>query len=140
MSRLAKASLLLFFLSLCSVALYVTHRVRERTPLPAPRELFAVVNHQIEAFRADDFRSAYRWAATGVQHKFTLPQFEMMIRRDYGEMANGRGVEFGAVKAEGDTALVQVFFFAEGGSVRVFLYSLIAEDGTWKIGGVEEVN
>ena len=55
-------------------------------------------------------------------------------------MANAQRVEFGSVKVEGSAALVQVFFFAGDGSVRVFLYSLISEDGGWKIGGVEELS
>ena len=140
MSRAAKASLLLFFLSLCGAAFFITQLVRERAPVPAPHDLFAVVNEQIAAFRADDFRSAYRQAATGVQQKFTLPQFEAMVRRDYAEMANAQRIEFGSVKVEGGAALVQVYFVGGDGSVRVFLYSLISEHGGWKIGGVEELN
>lgn len=140
MSRFAKASLLLFFFSLCGAAFFITHRVREWTPAPAPHELFAVVNDQLAAFRAADFPGAYRRATTGVQQKFTLEQFEAMVRRNYAEMANARRVEFGSVKVEGSTALVQVFFFAGDGSVRVFLYSLISEERGWKIGGVEELN
>ena len=38
------------------------------------------------------------------------------------------------------SAAVQVFFAARDGSVRVFLYNLIAEEGGWKIGGLEELN
>lgn len=140
MNRFTKATLLLFFFSLCGVAFLITDRVRERVVTPAPRELFAVVNEQLAAFRSDDFSSAYRKASIGVQHKFTLPQFEAMVRQNYAEMANARRVEFGSVRTEGSTALVQVFFFAGDGSARVFLYSLIAEDGGWKVGGVEEIS
>ncbi|MEP6809311.1 MAG: DUF4864 domain-containing protein [Chthoniobacterales bacterium] len=138
MSRLAKAVLVLFFISLCGMAFFVTARVRERTPIPLPHELFAAVNDQLAAFRADDFSSAYRQASTGVQHKFTLPQFEAMIRREYSEMASATRVEFGSSRMEDNTAVVQVFFFTGNSSVRVFLFSLIAEDGGWKVGGVEE--
>ena len=140
MSRFIKGSLLLFFFSLCGAAFFVTHQVRERAPVPAPRELFAIVNQQLAAFRADDFPSAYRQATTGVQQKFTLAQFEAMVRRDYAEMANAQRVEFGSVNIEGGTALVQVFFVTRDGSVRVFLYSLLAEEEGWRIGGVEELN
>jgi hypothetical protein len=140
MNRFAKASLLLFFFSLCGAAFFITSRVREHAPAPAPHDLFAVVNDQLAAFRAADFPGAYRRAATGVQQKFTLPQFEAMVRRDYAEMANAHRVEFGFVKVEGGTAVVQVFFFTGDGDVRVFLYSLISEGGGWKIGGVEEMN
>ncbi|MEP6821875.1 MAG: DUF4864 domain-containing protein [Chthoniobacterales bacterium] len=140
MNRFTKATLLLFFFSLCGVAFLITARLRDHVVAPAPHELFAVVNDQLAAFRADDFTSAYRQASTGVQHKFTLPQFEAMVRRNYAEMANAQRVEFGSVRTEGSTALVQVFFFAGDGSARVFLYSLIAEDGGWKVGGVEEIS
>lgn len=139
MTRFAKASLLLFFFSLCGVAIFVTHEIRERIPAPAPHELFAVVNDQLAAFRAEDFPGAYRYAATGVQQKFTLHQFESMVRRDYAEMAHAQRVEFGSVKIEGSTALVQVFFFAGNGSARCFIYSLISEDRGWRIGGAEEL-
>ena len=139
MPRFAKASLLLFLFSLCGLAFLVTHQVRERTRTPAPHELFTVVNEQLAAFRADDFPGAYRYATTGVQQKFTLPQFEQMVRTNYAEMATARRVEFGSVRVQGGTALVQVFFFAADGSARSFLYSLISEGTRWKISGVEEL-
>ena len=139
MSRFVKASLLLFFFSLCGVAFVVTHHLREHRSPPAPHELFAVVNNQLAAFRAADFPGAYRRASTGVQQKFTLTQFETMVRRNYVEMANAQRVEFGAVRVDGATALVQVFFFAADNSARGFLFSLIAEDDGWKISGVEEL-
>lgn len=134
-----KASLLIFFFSLCATALLVTMHLRKHTPPPAPHELYSVVNRQLAAFRADDFPSAYRQAASAVQTKFTLAQFEAMIRRDYAQMAHARRVEFGPVNVHGSAAIVQVYFFAADGSVRSFLYSLMAERGAWKIDGAEEV-
>jgi Domain of unknown function (DUF4864) len=137
MTRTIKASLLFFFLSLCASAMLVTHHLRSLTPPPAPHELFAVVEQQLAAFRAADYSSAYRYAASGVQQKFTVPQFEAMIRRDYGDMTNAQRIEFGLVKVIGSAAVVQVFFVAENGSARSFLYSLITEGDSWKINGVQ---
>ncbi|MGI8437524.1 MAG: DUF4864 domain-containing protein [Chthoniobacterales bacterium] len=139
MTRSTKASLLLFFFSLCGVAFVITQMVRDHVRAPDPRELFAVVNEQLIALRADDFPDAYRCASTGVQQKFTLTQFEAMIRQNYAEMTNAQRVEFGYVKVDGGTALVQAFFFTADGRVRTFLYSLLAESDGWKIGGVEEL-
>lgn len=139
MSRIVKASLLLFFFSLCGVAFFVAHRIDERRPVPAPRELFAVVNDQLTAFRASDFPGAYRRAASGVQQKFTLPQFELMVRRNYATMLHAHRVEFGSVHVEHGSAVVQVFFFGDGESVRSFLYNLTAEGNAWKIESVEEL-
>jgi hypothetical protein len=137
MTRTIKAWLLFFFLSLCASAVVVTHQVRSQLPPPVPRELFAIVEQQLAAFRADDYRSAYRHAASEVQQKFTIPQFESMIRRDYGDMTNAQHVEFGLVNVNGSNAVVQVFLLAPNGSNRSFLYSLIAEGNSWKINGVQ---
>lgn len=139
MPRTFKASLLLFFLIVCGSALIVTHQLRQHLPAPVPRALFAIVNEQLIAFRASDFRSAYRSAATGVQQKFTPPQFEAMVRQNYPEMTRASRVEFGLVKMSGESALVQVFFFGANGAVRSFFFSLINEDDAWKIDGVEEL-
>ncbi|MFN2474786.1 MAG: DUF4864 domain-containing protein [Chthoniobacterales bacterium] len=139
MTRLAKASLLLFFFSLCAAAFLVAHRFEKRIPTPAPHELFAVVNDQLAAFRAADYPSAYRRAASGVQQKFTLPQFETMVRQNYGAMTRAHRVEFGSIKMDSNSAIVQVFFFGREPAVRCFLYTLIAEGDGWKVEGVEEV-
>jgi hypothetical protein len=139
MTRTIKAALLFFFLSLCVSAVVVTHRVRLQVPTPAPHELFSIVEQQLAAFRADDYRSAYLHAASGVQQKFTIPQFESMIRRDYGDMTNAQHIEFGLVEVSGSVAVVQVYLHGANGSLRSFLYSLIAEDNSWKINGVQPV-
>ena len=137
MARTIKASLLFFFFSLCASAIIVTHRVRMQVPPPAPHQLFAAVEQQLAAFRVADYSSAYRQAASGVQQKFTAPQYEAMIRREYGDMFGMQHLEFGFVKVTGSAAVVQVFFRDANGAVRPFLYSLIAEGDSWKINGVQ---
>jgi hypothetical protein len=140
MPRLIKASLLLFFFSLCGIAFVVTYQLRERRAAPLPHELFSVVNDQLAAMRAADFSSAYGKATSGVQQKFTLPQFEAMVRRNYADMTAAQRVEFGAIEVHGSNAYLQVFFFDAEGSARAFVYNLVAEGDDWKIGGVEEWN
>ena len=113
MTRTIKASLLLFFLSLCGAAIFATNHARRQVPPPTPHELFAVVENQVAAFRAADYSSAYRHAASGVQQKFTVPQFEAMIRHDYGEIMKAERIEFGFVRVSGSMAIVHVFFIAK---------------------------
>ena len=139
MTSLAKGSLLTFFFSLCGAAFIVSHQMREDKPAPLPHALFAVVNGQLSACRAADYTSAYRHAAMGLQQKFTLPQFERMMRRNYRHVAEARRVEFGTVRLDGASATVEVFFFANNGDMRGFLYSLTAEGESWKISGVQEL-
>jgi uncharacterized protein DUF4864 len=140
MNHIAKSSLLLFFFSLCAAAVVVTHDVDRYIPAPRTHELYSVVNSQLAAFRASDFSRAYRNASSAVQQKFSLAQFENMIRRDYSAMTETHRVEFGFVQVQGATALVPVLFFAGDGSVCAFLYNLVAEDGRWKIEGVETLH
>jgi hypothetical protein len=140
MTRVIKASLLLFFFSLCGVAFVVTYHLRQDRSAPEPHELFSVVNEQLAAMRASDFTGAYRKATSGVQQKFTLPQFEAMVRRNYAEMTAAQRVEFGAIEVQGSSAYLQVFFFDADGDARAFVYNLVAENDGWKIGGVEEWN
>ncbi len=140
MSQRIKASLLIFLFSLCASAILVTHHVRSQLPAPVPHELFRVVEEQLAAVRAADYPSAYRHAASGVQQKFTIPQFESMMRRDYAGMMNAQRVEFGHVTVKGSAAVLQVFFVSESGLIRSFLYSLVAEGDSWKIDGAVEVN
>jgi hypothetical protein len=139
MNRIVKVSLLLFFFALCAVAILATRWAGRRTPVPAARELYSVVSHQLSAIRSADFSSAYRNAATGVQQKFSLSQFELMIRRDFSPMTQAKHVEFGAVRISGATALVQVFLTAPDGAVHGFLYSFTAEADGWKIDGVQSL-
>lgn len=139
MNRTVKASLLLFLLTLCGSSFFIAHKLRTRTSPPAPRDLFAVVNQQLIAFRASDFQGAYHYAAAGVQKKFTLSEFEKMVRRNYPEMARAERVEFGFVEARAGGAVVQALFFDADGSARSFVYSLVSEDGRWRIAGVEEI-
>ena len=139
MTPLVKGLLLTFFFSLCGAAFLISHHLRENAPAPVPRALFAVVNDQLSAFRAADYASAYSYAANGMQQKFTLPQFERMVRRNYAHMAEARRVEFGPVRVDGASASVQVYFFTREGAMRAFLYSLTAEGDVWKISGVDEI-
>lgn len=137
MNRGLKIGLLVFFAALCGAALLATWQVRETARPPQAKELFSVVNRQLSEFRAANFVSAYRHSASVVQQKFSLGQFEEMVRRDYASMTRAGHVEFGEVHVVGRAALVQVFLIAPDGAIRGFLYSFTAEADGWKIDGVQ---
>jgi hypothetical protein len=137
MTRTIKASVLFSTFALCAAAIVVTQRARQHVPPPAPHQLFAVVEQHLSAFRAADYSSAYRQASSDLQQKFTPPQYEAMIRRDYADVAGAQRIEFGFVRVSGSSAVVQVFLRDGNGSIRAFLYSFIAEGDAWKINGVQ---
>ena len=139
MSRRWKVFSLLFFVALCAAAVLVSEAVRRRTAPPAGQELLAVVNRQLSAFRESDFRSAYQHSAAVVQQKFSLMEFEQMVRRDFNSMTQTVKVELGAVRVDGATAFAQVFLIAPDGVRHGYLYSFTAEPDGWKIDGVESL-
>ncbi|MGH8092572.1 MAG: DUF4864 domain-containing protein [Chthoniobacterales bacterium] len=139
MNRLLKVALLLFFFALCGAATIATHLSEQRTPAPAARELYSVVNRQLSDFRAADFESAYHHAAAGVQERFSRSQFELMIRRDFPSLTRAAQVEFGAVRVAGAGALVPVYLTTSDGLTRAYLYSFTAERDGWKIDGVQSL-
>ena len=137
MSLRLKICFLVFFFALCGAAVVGTHLARKRTPAPAARELYSIVNNQLSDLRANDFDSAYQHSASIVQQKFSRSQFELMIRQNFSLMEKAQRVEFGAVHLTGGTALVQVFLTAPDGGVIGYLYSFTAEKDGWKIDGVQ---
>jgi hypothetical protein len=139
MNVLVKASLLAALTVICGGAVILSHRVHDNAPPPEPQELYAIVNSHLAALRADDFRSAYRFAATGVQQRLSLPQYESIARRDYWAMAEAQRVEFGGVHIDGRDAIVQVLFIGTDRLVRVWKFTLVREDYGWKISGQEEL-
>lgn len=112
-----------------------TFRQRQRE-LIRPTELFGVIWQQVMAFRAQDYASAYRQASVGFQERFNIEAFTDMVHTDYPPLRQAERVEFGAVRWDGRHAVIPAYFFMPDSEVIPCLYSLVQEDGVWKIDGV----
>ncbi len=118
-----------------TLALY-EYSTRPRPELAAPQELYAVVQKHLAACRSADFPLAYHAAASAVQERFTLVEFERKLRRDYLPVAAAQRIEYGAVRhsrAQAERAMVDVYFIARNGEANGWTYTLLYEDGDWKI-------
>jgi hypothetical protein len=105
---------------------------------PEPRELFAVVERHLVACHSGDYPLAYHASASEVQEKFSLVQYERELRRDWWPLLRRDHVEFGqvrAVRGDRNRATVDVFFVFRRGEVMARRYSLVREEGDWKIDG-----
>ena len=123
-------------LSLAGTVLLLNHALRERPEQATPQELYAVVQRHLSACIAADFPLAYHAAASRVQESLSLVQFERKLRRDYPTVTGAQRVEFGAVhhvRNNARKALVDVYFIAPGGEVTGWTYSVVFEDGDWKV-------
>ena len=91
---------------------------------------------QLEAFRRDDFDTAFTFASGAIRAQFDRPSFETMVRRGYPEIARS---SFAAVvktelPSEGVAYVTVKIRGANGQSIEA-LYEVTWEDD-WKISGV----
>jgi len=135
MSQGGKVGLMLFFFAVCATAAFVSYDGERQSPPARPVDLYSVVHSQFRALQAADFPRAYQHASAGMQEKFSVEQFEEMVRVDYAPIIEADRVEFGAVDIRGRHAVVRVFFVGEDGGVTPCIYSLVNEGETWKIDG-----
>ena len=139
MTRVLKSAALSFFFTLCLTAAFITHRLHTRPRALAPRELFAAVSNQVTAIRRANFATAYGQSSNDVQQKFTLPQFEQMVRRQYSQLGKGGRIEFGRVDVDELNAIVEATIVTGDGLAESFEFALVAEGESWKVSGVRAI-
>lgn len=133
MTHREKIILVFFFLAVCVTAAGVHLLDRYRMRQAGPAEIFGAVQEQLAACRGDDFPAAYRHASATLRRQWTPERFAAMVRNDYARTAKARRVEFGAWKCRDTQAVLAVYFTDAYGNVTPCVYSLIAENGQWKI-------
>jgi len=94
------------------------------------------VVRQLEAFRRDDYDTAYTFASEEIRAQFDRPSFEVMVRRGYPEIARSTSaaVTGTELRPEG-LAYVTVKIQGANGQTVEALYELVWQ-GTWRINGV----
>jgi hypothetical protein len=105
------------------------------------KELIAVVEAQLVAFRAGDYSLAYGFAAPGIQSMFPPETFEKMVRTGYPLIAHSSSADYGVALDTGEDAVLAVRITGadEKGTTAEYLYTLSKANGAWKITGVSEV-
>jgi|SRR6185295_10216100 len=103
------------------------------------KDVITVIEAQLAAFRTNDYRKAYGFAAEGIKKMFSLEAFEEMVRNGYPSIATSKSARFGLILDDGKQAVVHVFIEGDAKSLKEFAYVLVLEDSKWKINGVVEV-
>jgi hypothetical protein len=133
-----KSFLLMSFFVVSGVAAVATHVWRQRFEAEFdPKPLYSVIIEQFEACRSDDFGKAYGQASRGVQEHFTLVQYVSKIRTEYGPISALQKLQFGSTTLEYHRATVEVYFLSGSGQVTPALFTMIQENGVWRIENFE---
>lgn len=95
------------------------------------------VLRQLEAFRRNDYDTAYTFASTEIRQLFDRPAFERMVRDGYPEIADSVRARVAGrrIGADGHVYLLMKIRGANGRQIEA-LYDMIQEDGAWRINGV----
>ena len=133
MNRTAKLLLLAGLFLICGAGAIFQEQAERRRQSTTPAVLYAVIWKQIAAFRDDDYASAYRQVSTGFQEKLNIEAFSDLARTDYPSVRRARRVEFGAVRHEGQHAVIPAYLFLDDGDIIPCIYRLVNEDDVWKI-------
>jgi len=92
---------------------------------------------QLDAFRRDDYDTAYGFASEAIHRLFDRQRFERMVQGGYPEIARSRSARVARARAMGDGRAVLVVKIQGTSGHRIeAVYELVWEDGRWKIDGV----
>src|SRR5258707_3220986 len=133
-----KSVLLMSFFVVSAAAAVATHVWRQRVEAEFdPNPLYGVIFAQFEACSSDDFGKAYGQASRGVQEHFTLIQYASKIRTEYGRISEPQKLQFGSTSLEYHRAMVEVYFLSARGLITPALFTMIQENGVWRIENFE---
>lgn len=98
----------------------------------------ATIQRQIEAFRADDFATAFGYASPSIRGIFETPEnFGAMVRGSYPMVWRPETVEFGALREVAGRLWQRVILRDAEGRLHALDYQMIETEGGWRINGVQ---
>ncbi|EEE37034.1 hypothetical protein RKLH11_869 [Rhodobacteraceae bacterium KLH11] len=101
-------------------------------------EIEANISAQIQAFRADDFATAFTFASPNIQRLFGDPDnFGAMVRNGYPMVWRPAEVRFLELRDVAGNLWQKVMITDGEGRVHLLDYQMIQQEGRWKINGVQ---
>ena len=99
------------------------------------------ISSQIDAFKDNDVKKAYTFAAPNIRAQFPSPDiFGLMVRNGYPVIWNPKNYKFTSFKDLGNRCIQRVLFQSYDGSLETYDYLLEKDGNLWKIAGVLTIN
>ncbi len=101
-------------------------------------EIEANIAAQIQAFKADDFATAFTFASPNIQRLFGNPDnFGAMVRNGYPMVWRPSDVRFLELREVAGVLWQKVMITDGDGAVHILDYQMIQQENGWKINGVQ---
>lgn len=98
------------------------------------------IQGQIEAFKVDDFATAFMFASPNIRGMFRTPEnFGLMVRQGYPMVWRPADVEFLGLREEAGRLWQRVQVRGAQGGLHQLDYNMIETDSGWQINGVQMV-
>jgi alpha-D-ribose 1-methylphosphonate 5-triphosphate diphosphatase PhnM len=99
-----------------------------------------VIDQQLQAFQADDFKAAFEFAAPSIQKKFGTPEkFGFAVIHGYPMVWRPTEVQYIGVEQYTGQALQKVMITDRHKTLHLLIYQMLPLDQGWRIGGVQIV-
>ena len=97
-----------------------------------------VISQQLEAFKADDFATAFSFASPAIKGIFGTPErFGMMVRQGYPMVWRPADVQFIGQETRDPLVYQRVMIRDADGTFHALEYEMIpTSEGSWQINGV----
>ena len=87
-----------------------------------------IIVAQLEAFKADDYKTAEKYQASGLKQVFSsTQQFRDMIQGTYPQFAHYKSVKWGDARIDGSRLQIQMVIVGEDDVQIAALYSMVKE-------------
>ena len=106
--------------------------------LPREPGIEGTISNQIEAFRADDFDTAFTFASPMIQGMFGSPDnFGQRVRNGYPMVWRPDEFRFLELREIAGNLWQKVFIRDGAGTIHILDYQMIRGEGGWRINGVQ---
>ena len=99
-----------------------------------------VISSQIDAFRSDDFATAFTFASPNIRQLFGTPdRFGQMVRDGYPMVRHPRDVRFAELTERDGRTVQRVLVTDDAGALHVLEYDMVPGGDGWLIDGVRKL-
>lgn len=126
-------------LVICVAALWAGFSSAQEV-VPSDPGIEATIGAQIEAFKADDFATAFTFASPNIQGMFGgSERFGQMVKNGYPMVWRPGEVQFLELREIAGALWQRVQIRDQSGTLHALDYQMIQSDGDWRINGVQLV-
>ena len=101
-------------------------------------DIRATIDQQFDAFKADDFATAFTFASPNLQQFFQSPQnFGRMVTQGYPMVWRPAAIDYLELREEDGTYFQRVQIADAKGAFHYLEYRMLQTDDGWRINGVQ---